>query len=814
MALEHIRTLRFPSSLTYNDKVPILDARGPSFLSGKFDLSHIHTLPVYPLDEVKANSIVTVGFTANTYVSGGGASKGVEFLSTNIHEDGRALQLTFLTLHFISSYSDDHLLVQFGSDEDVHPSSLQREAVHLHQDGRDMPPPGGCHPSPETPRNDDGAGVFRALICSMVAVRCFPSLRAKLGLHSEDSREVLLVSPIPVPSNNSPVATCKRRYVIETLNFQGIQAGPREWPAEVLVMIDGPLARRSHELAPDNALSDSAIIFGRNDAPQCVKPVHRPTLETTRIARTYSNKFYLSPLTVMSPSSELGRETLLVRRLSLLRTWPTDEAEIIEIPYVTLRKRVDRRTQVNFSAMPVLVVLKAGIETEMSRGRLVVMTICAVSATRPRLHSDAEECLLTSATLPRVQRYRSSSSRPPGLTTPIDDAKNPPNFIRSAEHDCHRRCIIKLVGDFDECFSTTKRTIVVEHLQVLLSKHVVPTRIRSQLAIDPLPDIACLVRRARALVEDAMAQRLQSCLGVRAVERGHEQQLAALRRTRTTDMVADALRLAAPGLIAWYCGRQTAWNRKTLRLHDTRNRLNREQAGFTIRTNSWPPLDTEDYDLPSALVTRRFNTAVNMLNTCKFASINLPDTTPVRVDDIPMEQHLQHVYTKTEAIASVLPPFDVHTIPEYRFDMEVETLVQELARIHRTVPSVDRKAFLACVDDILALWDSTPYFNDYLVSYEDIINQISSTCNSDGPLDYFWRDKLDMNKHLQRRITASANARNVGWRLEKMRDMRFRGIVHHLMACYSRDAPENPTPPCLCKSASEPLRFVKRSPFS
>ncbi|KAF6747688.1 hypothetical protein DFP72DRAFT_1074979 [Ephemerocybe angulata] len=184
-----------------------------------------------------------------------------------------------------------------------------------------------------------------------------------------------------------------------------------------------------------------------------------------------------------------------------------------------------------------------------------------------------------------------------------------------------------------------------------------------------------------------------------------------------------------------------------------------------------------------------------MLNTCKFASINLPDTTPVRVDDIPMDQHLQYVYTKTEAIASVLPPFDVHTIPEYRFDMEVETLVQELARIHRTVPSVDRKAFLACVDDILALWDSTPYFNDYLVSYEDIINQISSTCNSDEPLDYFWRDKLDMNIHLQRRITASANARNVVWRLDKMRDMRFRRIVHHLMACYSRDVPENPTPP-------------------
>ncbi|KAF6746712.1 hypothetical protein DFP72DRAFT_855070 [Ephemerocybe angulata] len=66
LALEHLRTLRFPSSLTYLDKVPILDARGAKFLPGKLDFSHVHTLPVYPLEEVKINSIITVGFTANT----------------------------------------------------------------------------------------------------------------------------------------------------------------------------------------------------------------------------------------------------------------------------------------------------------------------------------------------------------------------------------------------------------------------------------------------------------------------------------------------------------------------------------------------------------------------------------------------------------------------------------------------------------------------------------------------------------------------------------------------------------------------------
>ncbi|KAF6747687.1 hypothetical protein DFP72DRAFT_854081 [Ephemerocybe angulata] len=361
MALEHIRTLRFPSSLTYNDKgvasssssswstkltvlsqVPILDARGSSFLSGKFDLSHIHTLPVYPLDEVKANSIVTVGFTANTYVSGGGASKGVEFLSTNIQFDlirGWESSVYVLGSTFISSYSDDHLLVQFRSDEVVKlyedlytrlgspKLSAKRgwsiftkmvERCRLRE---------GCHPSPETPRNDDGAACRQHL---HVMDGIFAPVIQAIGQFLTDRRY-------------SPVATCKRRHVIEKMNFQGIQAGPREWPAEGAsddrwtVGAEEPrISARNH----DNALSDSAIIFGRNDAPQCVKPVHRPTLEITRIARTYSSKIYLSPLTTMSPSSELGRETLLVRRLSLLRTWATDVAEIIEIPYVTLRKRV------------------------------------------------------------------------------------------------------------------------------------------------------------------------------------------------------------------------------------------------------------------------------------------------------------------------------------------------------------------------------------------------------------------------------------------------------------------------------------------
>ncbi|KAJ3510212.1 hypothetical protein NMY22_g16037 [Coprinellus aureogranulatus] len=82
--LEHFRSSRFPGALTYDDVVPIFDARGSMYATGPFDLTILHTLPLITAD-VEESSVVTVGFTGNTYLSGNGNLAGHDLLSLNIH---------------------------------------------------------------------------------------------------------------------------------------------------------------------------------------------------------------------------------------------------------------------------------------------------------------------------------------------------------------------------------------------------------------------------------------------------------------------------------------------------------------------------------------------------------------------------------------------------------------------------------------------------------------------------------------------------------------------------------------------------------
>ncbi|KAJ3521125.1 hypothetical protein NMY22_g12443 [Coprinellus aureogranulatus] len=81
--LEHLRTLRFPAALAFQDKVPVFDARGTNFITGQFDLTTLHSLPLITT-EVDESSVVTVGYTCNTYVSANGNQAGFDVLSTNI----------------------------------------------------------------------------------------------------------------------------------------------------------------------------------------------------------------------------------------------------------------------------------------------------------------------------------------------------------------------------------------------------------------------------------------------------------------------------------------------------------------------------------------------------------------------------------------------------------------------------------------------------------------------------------------------------------------------------------------------------------
>ncbi|KAJ3526606.1 hypothetical protein NMY22_g10098 [Coprinellus aureogranulatus] len=89
-ALEYLRTSRFPTALSYNDTVPIFDARNTTFLNGTFDLAALHTLPLIKT-EVEESSVVTVGFTSNTYVYTTGNLAGHDVVSQNIHCESRPL---------------------------------------------------------------------------------------------------------------------------------------------------------------------------------------------------------------------------------------------------------------------------------------------------------------------------------------------------------------------------------------------------------------------------------------------------------------------------------------------------------------------------------------------------------------------------------------------------------------------------------------------------------------------------------------------------------------------------------------------------
>ncbi|KAJ3517768.1 hypothetical protein NMY22_g13894 [Coprinellus aureogranulatus] len=81
--LEHFRSSRFPGALTYDDVVPIFDARGSTYATGPFDLTILHTLPLITAD-IEESSVITVGFTSNTYLSGNGSLAGHDLLSLNV----------------------------------------------------------------------------------------------------------------------------------------------------------------------------------------------------------------------------------------------------------------------------------------------------------------------------------------------------------------------------------------------------------------------------------------------------------------------------------------------------------------------------------------------------------------------------------------------------------------------------------------------------------------------------------------------------------------------------------------------------------
>ncbi|KAF6744644.1 hypothetical protein DFP72DRAFT_1078233 [Ephemerocybe angulata] len=156
--------------------------------------------------------------------------------------------------------------------------------------------------------------------------------------------------------------------------------------------------------------------------------------------------------------------------------------------------------------------------------------------------------------------------------------------------------------------------------------------------------------------------------------------------------------------------------------------------------------------------------------------IDLPDTTPVHIGTASVEDLLPDIYVRTKAIASVLPPFDVQNVPEYTFEPEIEALVKCIIAVREFVPASEEAIFSARVDDLLGIWDDTPYFKDYLTTYNKIISRIKDAPLGHTPSDTAWQDKLDMAVHLQLRFAASENARNLLWRVEMMRDMRFGAI--------------------------------------
>ncbi|KAF6744641.1 hypothetical protein DFP72DRAFT_1078230 [Ephemerocybe angulata] len=82
--LHNLETMRFPPSLGFGDKVPILDARSAALPNSSLDLSALHTLPIYRASEVDENSIVTIGFTCNTYASTAPSLSGMDIISLNL----------------------------------------------------------------------------------------------------------------------------------------------------------------------------------------------------------------------------------------------------------------------------------------------------------------------------------------------------------------------------------------------------------------------------------------------------------------------------------------------------------------------------------------------------------------------------------------------------------------------------------------------------------------------------------------------------------------------------------------------------------
>ncbi|KAJ3542316.1 hypothetical protein NMY22_g3559 [Coprinellus aureogranulatus] len=84
--VDQIKDGRFSASLSYNERVPVFDARSPLVLSKGFDPTSICGLPLLPDDiDVDPNSLVTVGYTANIYVTGPKSiTPNVDMLSMNV----------------------------------------------------------------------------------------------------------------------------------------------------------------------------------------------------------------------------------------------------------------------------------------------------------------------------------------------------------------------------------------------------------------------------------------------------------------------------------------------------------------------------------------------------------------------------------------------------------------------------------------------------------------------------------------------------------------------------------------------------------
>ncbi|KAJ3531647.1 hypothetical protein NMY22_g8064 [Coprinellus aureogranulatus] len=84
--VDQIKDGRFSASLSFVEKVPVFDARSPLAFPDHFNPTSISGLPLLPDGiDVEPNSLVTIGYTANIYVTGPKATTpNVDMLSMNL----------------------------------------------------------------------------------------------------------------------------------------------------------------------------------------------------------------------------------------------------------------------------------------------------------------------------------------------------------------------------------------------------------------------------------------------------------------------------------------------------------------------------------------------------------------------------------------------------------------------------------------------------------------------------------------------------------------------------------------------------------